>query len=268
MNKITFVSCIFDIYEDNNVFGINKTRENRIRFFEKLIALTNINVALYSCPKYEPLIRPILEKYKNVKLIKVLSLEDLIFYKKIKKYQLKNNIKLNLPNKRSLSKDTLNYMILMNSKIQFIRNAININVWNTYYFAWIDFSIFYIKINSNIINTLSNLNNSNIIPESEFIISPSCPYAKSNGNYIDKPIWRFLGGFFIGDINSLKKLSDIYYNNIEVFFDKYKYIVWEVNYLIWLEENGYINIKKYFCTFDSIFGNQLIKIIKKYIKST
>jgi hypothetical protein len=43
-----------------------------------------------------------------------------------------------------LIKDTHNYMIAINSKIEVVQDAIKHNSFNTNHFAWIDFGIFHV----------------------------------------------------------------------------------------------------------------------------
>lgn len=53
--------------------------------------------------------------------------------------------------------------------------------------------------------------------------------------------WRFCGGFFIGDKNSLLSFYDVSIARFEEFLNLTKKLVWEVNYWAWLELMGYIS---------------------------
>ena len=53
--------------------------------------------------------------------------------------------------------------------------------------------------------------------------------------------WRFCGGFFIGDKNSLLSFYDVSISHFEEFLRLTEKLVWEVNYWAWLEASGYIS---------------------------
>jgi hypothetical protein len=49
--------------------------------------------------------------------------------------------------------------------------------------------------------------------------------------------WRFCGGFFWGDKSSLVEFYKLYIENFPLFIERYKTLVWEVNFWAWLELN-------------------------------
>ena len=68
----------------------------------------------------------------------VANLEDTKTYKIITEYSP------SLPAIRTEGHDTINFLILMNAKSEFVYNASLINPFNTEHFAWIDFNIFHV----------------------------------------------------------------------------------------------------------------------------
>lgn len=234
-NSVTFVTCYLQIYESD--YDNNKTFEKRLELFMKIVEL-GINISIFISPEYENIFNDIVEKYNNVKIIEVLSINDLIFTK------MTNNIKeyCNLPEIRSIIKDSSNYISLMNSKIEFLYKTIIVNPFNTEYFSWFDFSLPYIfkNLNETLIE-FKKISFRNYI--GSFITIPGCWNCKINDIHFIKYtiFWRFCGGFFIGDKNSLLNFYNV---SIKYFYDFFKLtnnILCEVNYWAWLEYCGYIS---------------------------
>jgi hypothetical protein len=84
------------------------------------------------------------------------------------------------------------------------------------------------------INIAKYLNSKNF--NLEFILIPGCWTKDSYLNYLyDNIHWRFCGGFFIGDKNTLLKFYNFYLTYFPEFIFKYNKLVWEVNFWTWLE---------------------------------
>lgn len=229
----TFVTSIFQL---NLTDDYRKTVENRIKYFEELVNY-GIKISIICCPFYEEILNPLLKKYDNIKIIEVIKLNDTKIYKICNEYEEKNG-PLELPIHRTIHKDNKEYMILMNSKIEFIKKAIDKNVWNTNYFCWIDFSIKYIVKNEEV-------SKKNILKISEYemplytsnhmnIIIPGCTMPKNivELNSID---WRFCGGIIYGYKDDLNDFYDLYRIYFKQFIETYKILVWEVNIWSWME---------------------------------
>ena len=120
-NNVTIVTSYLKIYDSD--YDETKTFEKRLEFFMKIVEL-NINICLFVSPEYKDVFDLISTKHKNVNIIEVLSIEDLEFTK----LGNKNANLLNLPDRRNHVKDTSNYIFLMNSKIEFIKKTIDINL--------------------------------------------------------------------------------------------------------------------------------------------
>ena len=71
---------------------------------------------------------------------------------------------------------------------------------------------------------------------------PGCWDHKYNnvhtGHVTDFIFWRFCGGFFIGDAESILKFDDLYKTKYPEFITAYRKLVWEVNFWAWLEVNS------------------------------
>jgi hypothetical protein len=227
-NNITFVTSYIKIY--NEEYDINKIFQKRLDLFLKL-AETGINICIFTSIEFKEIFEDICTKYKNIKLLDVISISELQFSNI-------NTTILELPERRSHIKDTINYMYLMNSKIEFVKKTIDINPFSTKYFAWFDFSLPYIFKNINkSIEKIKNLPYHNYI--NSFLTIPGCWDYKVNdisliGNNI---CWRFCGGFFFGDKESLIYFYNLSIDNFNTFLTQTHKLVWEVNYWAWLESN-------------------------------
>ena len=213
---VTFVTAFINISNTIN-------KQAYFNDFEKL-AKTCIPITLFMDSLEKEYGTQLINTYSNVKIIRYLTKDEL--------YINKLSLPLKLPEYRNIEKDTEDYLKLMNNKIFFVEEASKVNIFNTEVFAWIDFRIFHIitdnelitkklqdisvkKYNSNIVEFAGNLQNKNIV--------------------LDKINWRFLGGYFL-----------IGRDKIDILIEKTKNILlilstltWEVNIWAILE---YINI--------------------------
>jgi tetratricopeptide (TPR) repeat protein len=255
-NNVTFVTAYLKTYEYD--YDETKSFEKRLELFMKIVEL-NINICLFISPEYKDAIDLISNKHKNLIVIEVLSIEDL----EITKIGRKNSHLLNLPERRNCLKDSSNYMFLMNSKIEFIKKTINANPFNNDYFCWFDFSLPYIFKNmESSLTKLKKYSESNFTSQ-PFIAMPGCWNKCSNVDVLkDFIYWRFCGGFFIGDKNSLLSFYDANVRYFEEFLNLTKKLVWEVNYWAWLEFMGYVSFTWYLADHDDTIINIPTEIIR------
>lgn len=249
MNNITFVTCYLKIYD--NDYDISKTFENRVNYFLKLLNL-NINICIFVSDDVYEYFNKLTEIYKNLKIIQVISIDELEM-----SIIANNNKELyNLPENRNIIKDNKNYLLLMLSKLEFLKKTLDENPYNTNIFCWLDFSLPYIF--KNIDNSLEKIK----IMDSyqyidEFLCIPGCwNYINYDIDYLKSNIiWRFCGGLVIGDKNSITKFYNVSKDNFLYFLQKYNYLVWEVNYWSWLESNNKIKPIWYYSDHDDSMIN-------------
>lgn len=226
----SFVTSFFNIY-DKPLYN-ERTIEWRIEKF-KILAKSGIKICIVICPEYNEIINELCNIYDNIKIIRICSLNHT---KMGLKYLNETRCAdVELPTIRHTEKDTIEYLCLMNSKIEFIENAININPFHSDYFAWIDFNIYHIFRDENTIELLKFIGKANFFNKS-FLAIPGCwstpTYDLNNIN------WRFCGGFLFGDKKTLNLWINQLWNTIELYFANF--ISWEVN--IWAF-NEYIHPK-------------------------
>lgn len=236
MNNITFVSCILKLYMEEYDL-VNKTIEKRIENFE-LVAKSNINIYLYTDDSYYDKIIYLENKYPNVKIINIKNIYNTELGKILLDYEKEIEKNINIPKNRNIKKDTREFLLLMNLKMEFIFKIITLesNKKSKYYY-WFDFSIGYIfKKKEESINKMLEILNLNLLDE--FLYIPGCWDTKfDNDEYlIDNIVWRFCGGIIIGDSNSLINFYELCKNNYKIFFLNFNTLVWETNYWSWIEK--------------------------------
>jgi hypothetical protein len=239
MNKktgsaITFVTTFMNIYE---VPFQNKDVEWRFRYFRKL-AETGIQLSVICSPDCSQYMEEITAEFPNVKTIKYMNLSETWAYQKCAEVESEfGGETIEMPNTRCVEKDTREYILLMNSKTEFLKIAVENNVWNSTHFAWIDFNIYYIfrDCEPYVLKYLSSLSNRTFAPY--FLTLPGC-WGKEHvyEHYLMNDIcWRFCGGFFLGSADRVLEFHRCYEDYFVPFLREHKKLVWEVNFWAYLE---------------------------------
>jgi hypothetical protein len=168
-------------------------------------------------------------KFDNVKIVKYFNKNDLHFNSTKKLPEIRNMTDGPISaDGGNTGKDNQNYLNLMNNKLYFIEEATKMNIFNTNHYAWIDFRIFHIFKNDEVINNKLNEICKTTYPDN-FCRFPGGTNIKSN--VLDQINWRFLGGFFLIDTIKLKELIDIF----NIYYNKVDTLSWEVNYWAGIE---------------------------------
>ena len=219
---IQYVSALIDLGEDRSS---EKSVETYCKHFSTL-ASTGIEIYLFLSESYREIYDKLVGPLPNV-FIEYSELSDLQAYNSLL------DISYNLPFNRSVGKDTKNYMILMNGKIEYVNRVTKVR--KATHYAWIDFSIFHVlKDTAGAIDYLKKLSFRNF---KNGLYIPGC--WREGAPSFDSICWRFCGGFFIGDGESLQQFYaeyDSLFKNIVVV----KGLAWEVNVWAWLEHIGHL----------------------------
>jgi hypothetical protein len=235
-SNVTFVTSFIDIYDKPYV---NKNYSWRFSKFRE-IAETGVQICVYVNMNCLDLMSEMCKEFPNIKMMKVITIEFSWVGKICEQYD-----DIRLPSRRNLEKDTKEYMILMNSKIEYLYDAISRNPFNSTHFAWVDFNLshvlFDLKRSQERLRTMSQRT-----LKKKFIAFSGCwPAASINDKIeviepiIDEIHWRFCGGFFIGDKESMIEMYDMYKLHFPYFMFKYRTLVWEVNFWAWLEATSH-----------------------------
>jgi hypothetical protein len=145
------------------------------------------------------------------------------------KYVTKFNVMSNNP-----KKDTKEYMYLMCNKTEWVRRAINENIYDSENFVWLDFGVYHMIQNDNIFNnsivSLCNKKYDNVR------IAGGNKSGGEENLYVN---WFFLGTIFGGGKDKLLIFCDKMKERCIEIIKTENRIYWEVNiwYEIWLAES-------------------------------
>jgi len=210
-----FVTALINIQETRDDRGL----EMRLAMFQKL-ANTGIRLHVFIDPEYADRVH-----VPNGVVVPV----DFSSLETVK------TAPSGLPTHRLECKDTRGFMLLMNAKLEFVKMCMDTTTASHY--AWIDFSIFHVLTDSAALQLKSI--STRWFP-SQCLYFPGCI---GPGVMWDRINWRFCGGFFLGDRDSLYSLYDRYIQT----FPTLPNLCWEVNVWAYLEHLGQ--------TFDWFSGN-------------
>ena len=240
-HKITYVSALYKLYDETDEPYGHKNKEWRISHFRHL-AKTGIRIVVYACSEMEQTVKLLAEEYpENVRFISLKTrYEETNLYKLCMKKKEDGRPAMNLPCHRNTKKDTHEYITLMNGKMDFLRDAIEQNVFQTPFFAWMDFSMAYLfKDKENTPKKMWDLSKDIDLNYNGMMI-PGC-WEKIPTNYYimvkDNICWRFCGTFFMGDAGSIMELYKYYVEHLPRFIKETNILTWEINMWAWLEAN-------------------------------
>ena len=220
---LIFVTAFIDLEEDRSK---DKSVSRCFEHFAKLAA-TGIPLYVFLSKSYKAIYDDVIGSPKNV-TIEYIELRDLNTYKALE------DIPCNLPTDRTPHHDTKNFLILMNSKLEFIKRAMDATP-STHY-GWIDFSIFHVvKDEAATSAYLKMLAVSRL--KDKCLVMPGCVDKQLPA--FSKVCWRFCGGFLLGDRASLLSA----YNSFEQLFRGVVYtmgLTWEVNMWAFMEFKGHL----------------------------
>jgi len=222
-NKTTIVS----VYINNVNQRPDRSLNDYIKYGEVLLKAKIPKIIFVDSESYE-----IIKDYENENT-KIFAIEktDVYLYEYIDK--LENfNLYTSYP-----EKDTIEYMFTMCSKTEWIKKAIELNIFNSINYIWMDFSIRHIFRcdDDTFIAKVENLN------EKFYDLIRIASIWNSNTQYnvdIYRSItWYFAGGVFGGYKENLLQFSDIMKEYCLKIMNEQKLLMWEVNiwYLIYLD---------------------------------
>lgn len=147
------------------------------------------------------------------------------------------NFSLNTDNP---AKDTIEFMFTMCNKTEWIRQAIDLNYFNTVQFVWVDFGIRHVFRcdDEKYITILESLNDKKY--ENIRIGTIWDLQLMYNFNICKDITWYFAGGVFGGNKENLLHFANLMKEKSLHIISHEKTIMWEVNiwYLIYLENNN------------------------------
>lgn len=149
------------------------------------------------------------------------------------------------------AKDTVEFMFTMCNKTEWVKQAIQLNPFNTEQFVWVDFGIRHVfKCDDesfiNILESLYGKIYDNIRIGTIWELN-----ALYNVNILTNITWYFAGGVFGGNKEKLLIFADLMKQKCLQIVFEHKTIMWEVNiwYLVYLENKDLFDT--FFCGHDN-----------------
>jgi len=220
---VTFVTAFLHLFEDRSNL---RSPSTHIQHFHT-IASTGIPIYLFISNMFRDDYERICGGLTNVH-VEYMELYEFEAYKAIE------DLHVNLPSQRNGMKDTKNFLVLMNTKLECLHLAMESPSLKSSHYAWIDFGIKHVLTDASL-SRLIDISNTNF---GCILAMPGC-WAKTPV-FFDKIHWRFCGGFFVGD----KVLLEAFYQASKALWEStcMSYcLTWEVNYWAYLEERGMIH---------------------------
>lgn len=222
--SLTYVCAFLNLYEDRSN---DKSVESCFKHFQRL-ASSGIKLHAFISEEYIEYYKHLIPDKPHIH-IEPISLYDLTTYKELQGLSYK------LPPIRTGHHDTANFMTLMNAKIEFVQRAMDVDIFGTTHYAWIDFSICHVLKNWNSSCKYLQLMSSSALQD-RCLVFPGC-WSKGTTvqDLFNKINWRFCGGFFLGDRTSLTEMYTLYRTHFTEIIKKFGVLTWETNLWQYLE---------------------------------
>ncbi len=237
--NLIYVSAFMDVADRPALSSTDL--EGYVDQFVKLVSADpRMEIVLYICPLYYDIFSGRLAAHSNVECV-VTTLDETWTH------HIFNKETYALPSGRNPSKDSLGYITLQHSKIEWVANALYHRPAATHA-AWVDFRL------PHVFKTAAPLEDLKTYTESDWLAavgscSGSDPGADAGPLYIPgclpavtdaeprlhHPHWRFCGGFFLGTRASLMDFWERTLHHLPTWLSTYRVAAWEVNFWAWLE---------------------------------
>jgi hypothetical protein len=216
--ECTYVTALYNIHTPDS--RNHSALQNRIDLLCKLFLLDSKIIAFLD-PEYTGLINESL--YPNVKCI-YRSLDTFLLWRKC------HEKSLDLPTSRNTGKDTVEFLALMNTKIEFVKEALE--YCTTPIIGWIDGSIYHIVQDEEKVKR--SLEKQAYVKNQIKVPGPNrlSPHATPIDILANQIQWKFCGGIFQGKKETILKF---YEKSLEVLgrWIERGRLTWEVN--LWIE---------------------------------
>jgi glycosyl transferase family 25 len=129
-----------------------------------------------------------------------------------------------------VEKDTIGYMKIQHSKVEWLRRAYELNPYNTKWFAWVDFGLAKLFDDA----TLKRIRRLPV-PDTPRLVTPGS-WAWIDCNVWKEVQWRFCGGFLMIHVDKIPGFWEAYTKTVLATLPKF---TWEVNLWALMEWEGF-----------------------------
>jgi hypothetical protein len=227
---VLFVSCYINLNEDR---PLDKRVDAHFANAHKLID-TGVPVALFVSPCYSSYVNKHFAGATNLTVYPI-DFNDIELVKACA------GLSVSLPTVRNEKHDTRNFLLLMNAKIEFLARAILLSEGKHSHAAWIDFGIAHVfKDPWNSSLRIRQIHDSTL--QDRLLVFPG---SWNKGERVDqlwsRVNWRFSGGFFLGDTQSLLEMFEMTRQYFIRSITDSGILTWETNFWCLGEQQGWFS---------------------------
>ena len=212
MDDITLVTAIIKIEK-------NKYNSDYVDWISNLLLNVNKNMVIFTTIEYYELLQSLRKNYETKTFIIVITIDEFYMYKNHLDYLKKDH-------NRDFEKNIHNVDLYMiwNEKLKLIERTMNINPFKTENFAWCDIGYVRNKLYADLY--VKNFPNMKKITEDKiYMLNIDYNFTEDDYKFPFDNKYRNIsniigGGFIIGNEKNLRKMIDIYYNEIMPFYIK------------------------------------------------
>ncbi len=227
---VLFVSCFINLNEDR---PIDKRVETHFANAHKVID-TGVPVALFISPSYAPYLNKHFSGAKNL-VVYPIEFNDLELVKACA------GLSLSLPSVRNEKHDTANFLLLMNAKIEFMTRAILLSEGKHNHVAWIDFGIAHIFKDAWSSSLHIRQIHDSKLQDKVLVFPGSWGKGERSEQLWSHVNWRFSGGFFLGDTQSILDMFEMTRQNFIRTIAEKGSLLWETNFWAYAEQQGWFS---------------------------
>jgi hypothetical protein len=205
MEDITLITAFIKIEK-------NKYNSDYIEWISNLLLNLNKNLIIYTSIEYYELIKKLRSNYEDKTIIKIIKIEDFYMYK------YKEYLQKDLLRDHEYEYHNIDLYMIWNEKLKFIERGIELNPFKTKYFAWCD--IGYVRNKRYIDMYMKKFPNIEKITENKiYMLNIDYNFTEEDFKEPYNNKYRYVsniigGGFIIGNEENLKRMINIYYNEI------------------------------------------------------
>ena len=237
--------------------GGTKTLQEYLSYGQNLMTVKIPKVIFIDVKIFEQVINPLPEY--NVLI--PFKFEEMYYHKYLD--QLKQNVVLNSTNPQ---KDTVEYFMIQCYKTEWVRCAIELNLFNTEQFMWIDFGIYHVfkkpdmKPEENVEMFHSLIYRNQYYETSLVRIPYVCQCYIDEYDPYKVCCWYFAGGVFGGHKNALIKFADLTKAKCLQIITERHWLMWEINIWAFVYKENRKFFELYFGNHDyTIFANYQVE---------
>ena len=231
MTSITIVTCLLYISDKDNE-NLEEYIGKLISDFAFLVSVDGLSFLIYTNNDYYTQLYDAFNMFSHVLIINIENTADPI------QLTIFTNTSTLLPVNRNIEKDTREFIASGYYKYDILNHAISHNNVSTH-FMWMDFDLPKLfRDKAGVKEYLQWLVRLQLAPS--FLTFPGCwnkLEAEKERDTIDSVHWRFCGGFFMGDRESISQFCYTVYEALPRFTEKYDTLVWDFNLWAWLESD-------------------------------